>query len=52
MEPNMFLTTLDTVIALYSPVLSAQRITPDFQPGKQSSRRLGDLAGVTQLVPD
>lgn len=51
MEPNMFPTALESRVALYSSVLSAQHDTPDSQPGTQSSRRLGDLARVTQLVP-
>lgn len=52
MEPNMFLTTLATIVALCSSVLSAQHSTPDFQSGKESLRRFSDLASVTQLVPD
>lgn len=52
MAPNMFLTTLATIVALCSSVLSAQHSTPDFQSGKQSLKRFSDVARVAQLVPD
>lgn len=52
MEPNTFLTALATIVALCSSVLSAQHSTSHFQSGKQSLRRLGDLASVIQLVSD
>ena len=35
MEPNTFPTTLASVVALYSPVLSAQYSSPGSQPGTE-----------------
>ena len=35
MEPNTSPTTLASVVALYSPVLSAQYSSPDSKPGTE-----------------